>query len=214
MNSPISPLDFEDALQQTYESGYVSCDSSSLEQRKQLLRIYDAFHRKVVEGFACWMNRGPAVNFAQWERLLSRRELIVWEVIRILGVPLWPRYEIPSWGVLSFANPIAKVAVLCDSRVPEVREWPACTDLEKHGWMSFWIRSRDIDAHPVIAVDFAQGNPVEPLEKRIAEINQSIIQRAEALKKKPMIDSRGNLSGYTWSREALVGLRQAPIAVR
>jgi hypothetical protein len=59
----------------------------------------------------------------------------------------------------------------------------------------------------------AQGNPVEPLEKRIAEINQSIIQRAEDLKNNPVIDSSGNLSGYTWSRETLVSLRHAPIAI-
>ncbi|VVE07004.1 hypothetical protein PCO31111_02451 [Pandoraea communis] len=167
-----------------------------------------------MEGRACWMNRGPAVDFAQWERLLSQRELVVWEVIRILRVPLWPRYEIPSWGVLSFANPIAKVAVLCDSKVPEVLQWPARTDLEKHGWTFFWIRYRDINSAPTLAVDLAQGNLVEPLEKRIAEINQSIIQRAEDLKESPVIDSGGNLSGYTWTRETLLSLRQVPIAIR
>lgn len=208
MNSPAAPLDFEAVFHESLRADYISGDESPRRQREKFHRIYDTFQQKVIERRACWMNSAPAAQFARWGRLLSQREFIVWEAIQDLGIPLWPRYELPVWGVLSFANPLAKVAVQCDRNVSQVLQWPDRTGLEALGWAFFWIRSEQFILPPAYTARAAANHYDETLEERIEKANQLMIQRVENLKTVPVADSWGTLTAYTWPHDTLASVRR------
>ncbi|WP_213768988.1 hypothetical protein [Caballeronia sp. dw_19] len=107
-----------------------------LADRQALInRNYATFQAQVDAGLGDW-NRVHPYDIADWGAVLTEVEFGAWQDIRSAGrMPLWPRVPVEDM-VISFGNPVAKVALLCsaESETIDPKTVDQARGLSELGW--------------------------------------------------------------------------------
>jgi hypothetical protein len=113
----------------------VSAAMSEIDRSAAIRRNYATFQRQVDAGLGDWNHPCP-YDIADWASVLTAIEFGAWQDIRSGGqMPLWPRLPVED-VVISFGNPVAKVALLCSTDIDEVDAQTAihASRLRDLGW--------------------------------------------------------------------------------
>lgn len=118
-----------------YRFEHVSVRTPEADRKALINRNYATFQAQVDAGLGDWNHVHP-YDIADWGGVLTEPEFGAWQDIRSVGrMPLWPRLPVEEM-VISFGNPVAKVALLCSTyadRIDLATELQA-KRLEGLGW--------------------------------------------------------------------------------
>jgi hypothetical protein len=118
-----------------YHFENVSVRTPPVDRQALINRNYATFRAQVDAGLGDW-NRVHPYDIADWGGVLTEVEFGAWQDIRGAGrMPLWPRLPVEDM-VISFGNPVAKVALLCSTHADRI---DLATGLQAHrldglGW--------------------------------------------------------------------------------
>ena len=97
----------------------VSVRTPEADRQALINRNYATFQVQVDAGLGDWNHVHP-YDIADWGGVLTDVEFGAWQDIRSVGrMPLWPRFPVEDM-VVSFGNPVAKVALLCSTEIDTI----------------------------------------------------------------------------------------------